>query len=108
MYDERMAPLLRSALLHESGLLRNPAESDWPVKVHTMAQMLSLPLDHALVSAAAENLSNGKWPVRMMAIYLLNETQQDGFDKVLQWIMKNDPNQQVREMAMALQGGVPG
>ena len=108
MYDERMVPLLREALLHESGLLRNPAESDWPVKVHAMAQMLSLPLDHALVSAAAENLSNSKWPVRMMAIYLLDKSQQGEFDKVLQWIMKNDPNQQVREMAMALQGAMPG
>lgn len=108
MYADWMMPLLRSALLHESGLLRNPAENEWPVKVHTMAQMLSLPLDHALVSAAAENLSNGKWPVRMMAIYLLDKSQQGEFDQVLQWIMKNDPSQQVREMAMALQGAVPG
>ncbi|MEK7995246.1 MAG: hypothetical protein AAB403_15690, partial [Planctomycetota bacterium] len=108
MYADSMVPLLRSALLHELGLLRNPAENEWPVKVHTMAQMLSLPLDHTLVSAAAENLTNGKWPVRMMAIYLLDKSQQGEFDKVLQWIMKNDPNQQVREMAMALQGAVPG
>ena len=108
MYDDRMAPLLRSALLHEAGLLRNPAENDWPVKVHTMAQMLSLPLDHPLVSAVAENLNNAKWPVRMMAIYLLDKSQQGQFDQVLQWIMKNDPNQLVRQMAAALQGAVGG
>jgi hypothetical protein len=108
MYADWMVPLLRSALLHESGLLRNPAENDWPVKVHTMAQMLSLPLDHALVSAAAENLNNAKWPVRLMAIYLLDKSQQGEFDKVLQWIVKNDPNQEVRQMAAALQRAVAG
>lgn len=108
MSADWMAPLLRSALLHESGLLRNPAENDWPVKVHTMAQMLSLPLDHALVSAAAENLNNAKWPVRLMAIYLLDKSQQGEFDKVLQWIVKNDPNQEVRQMAAALQRAVAG
>ena len=104
VYDERMTPLLRSALTHEAGLLRSRAENDWPVKVHTMAQMLLLPLDHPLVSAVAENLNNGKWPVRMMAIYLLGQSGQSQFDQVLQWVMKNDPNQLVRQMAVALQG----
>ncbi len=108
LYADWMVSLSRSALLHESCLLRNPAENDWPVKVHAMAQMLSLPLDHAMVSAAAENLNNAKWPVRLMAIYLLNQSQQDGFDKVLQWIVKNDPNQEVRQMAAALQKAAAG
>jgi tetratricopeptide (TPR) repeat protein len=102
MYDDRMAPLLRLALLHESGLLRKPAEKEWVVKVQTMADMLSLPLDHPLVSAVAENLSHGKWPVRMMALYLLAKSQQAEFAKVLEWTVKNDPSQSVRDMALAL------
>jgi len=108
MYDDRMVPLLRSSLLHESGLLLNPAQSEWAVKVHTMADMLSLPLDQPLLSAAAENLNRTQWPVRMMALYLLAKAQQDGFDKVLQWIMKNDPSQHVRDMALALSAAPAG
>jgi hypothetical protein len=34
MYADWVPPLLRSALLHESGLLRNPADDQWVVKVH--------------------------------------------------------------------------
>jgi len=102
MYDDRMAPLLRLALLHEAGLLRKPAENEWVVKVQTMADMLSLPLDHPLVSAVAENLSHSKWPVRMMALYLLAKSQQAEFAKVLEWTAKNDPSPSVRDMAVAL------
>ncbi|MHC4681811.1 MAG: tetratricopeptide repeat protein [Planctomycetota bacterium] len=108
MYADWMVPLLRSALVHESGLLRNPAENEWVVKVHTMAEMLALPLDHAMTSAVAENLNHAKWPVRMMAIYLLNKNQQGEFDRVLQWIVKNDPSGPVRDMAIALSGAVSG
>jgi hypothetical protein len=102
MYADWMAPLLRSALLHESGLLRNRSESEWIVKVHTMADMLSLPLDHELISAVAENLNNTKWPVRMMAVYLLTKSPDSKFDKVLDWTAKNDPSKPVREMAIVL------
>ncbi len=102
MYDDWMMPLLRSALLHEAGLLRKPAENEWVVKVQTMAQMLSLPLDHPLISAVAENLDHTQWPVRMMAIYLLAKNQQAEFAKVLEWTVKNDPSQSVRDMAAAL------
>ncbi|MHC4752057.1 MAG: tetratricopeptide repeat protein [Planctomycetota bacterium] len=102
MYADWMAPLLRSALLHESGLLRNRADSEWVVKVHTMADMLSLPLDHELISAVAENLNNTKWPVRIMAVYLLTKSPDSKFDKVLDWTAKNDPSKPVREMAIVL------
>ncbi len=108
MYADWMMPLLRNSLLHESGLLLNPAQADWTVKVHTMADMLSLPLDHALLKAVAENLSHTQWPVRMMAIYLLAKAQQDGFDKVLQWTARNDPNPSVRDMALALSAAPAG
>lgn len=101
-YADWMPALLKSALLHESGLLRNPTDNEWAVKVHTMADMLSLPLDHELTSAVAENLNNNNWPVRMMAIYLLAQNQGTRFSKVLDWSAQYDPNKLVRDMAVAL------
>jgi len=101
MYADWMEPLLRSAL---SELLRNPANDQWVVKVHTMAEMLSLPLDYELISAAAKNLNDTNWPVRMMAVYLLTTTTDSNFDKVLDWTAKNDSNKLVRDMAIAALG----
>jgi len=97
-----MEPLLRSALLHESGLLHNPASGQWVVKVHTMAEMLSLPLDYELINAVAKNLNNTNWPVRMMAVYLLSKNADRNFDKVMDWTAKNDSSKLVRDMAIAL------
>jgi hypothetical protein len=102
MYADWMEPLLRSALLHESGLLRNFADGEWIVKVHTMAEMLSLPLDYELIDAVAKNLNNTHWPVRMMAVYLLARAPYGKFYKVVDWTAKNDSDVLVRNMAMAL------
>ncbi len=104
LHADWMEPLLRSAMLHESGLLGNSANGQWVVKVHTMAEMLSLPLDYELLSAVAKNLNNPNWPVRMMAIYLLSKTADSNFDKVLDWTAKNDSSELVRDMAIALGG----
>jgi len=103
-YADWVPPFLRSALLHESGMLRNPAESQWVVKVHTMAEMLYLPLDHELISAAAENLNDANWAVRMMAIYLLAKSSDGKFDEVLEWAAEYDSSKLVRNMAVALGG----
>ncbi len=102
MSADWVAPLLRSALTHESGLLLHPGRDEWGVKVYTMAEMLLLPLDHELIKAVAENLNHSKWPVRMMAMYLLAVKQKGVFDKVLDWTVQNDPSQSVRDMASAL------
>jgi len=99
LYADWMQPLSRSAL---SELLRNPANDQWVVKVHTMAEMLSLPLDYELISAVAKNLDNTNWTVRMMAIYLLTTTTDSNFDNVLDWTAKNDSSKLVRDMAIAL------
>jgi len=99
MYADWMEPLLSSAL---SGLLHNPANGQWGVKVHTMAEMLSLPLDYELISAVAKNLNDTNWPVRMMAVYLLSRIADRSFDKVLDWTAKNDSSELVRDMAIAL------
>ena len=102
MYADWMTSLLRSALSHKSGLLLNPADDEWVVKVNTMADMLSLPLDNELISAVAENMNNTKWPVRLMAIYLLTTIPDSKFNQVLDWTAKNDPSKTVRDMAIVL------
>ena len=104
MYADWVTPLLRNALVHESGLLRNPADDEWIVKVHTTAEMLSLPLDFELTNAVAENLNDTKWPVRMMAVYLLATSPGSRFGQVLDWTAGNDPSDFVRDMAVALSG----
>jgi len=102
MYADWMTSLLRSALSHKSGLLLNPADDEWVVKVHTMADMLSLPMDNELISAVAENMNNTKWPVRLMAVYLLSTIPDSKFNQVLDWTAKNDPSKTVRDMAIVL------
>ncbi|UCE46847.1 MAG: hypothetical protein JSW47_14690 [Phycisphaerales bacterium] len=102
MYADWVTPMLRDALLKESGLLRNPAGTEWIVKVHTMAEMLSLPLDFELTSAVAESLYDAKWPVRMMAVYLLAKSMDNRFGNVLDSIGENDLSKSVRDMALAL------
>ncbi|MBW7989890.1 MAG: hypothetical protein FVQ84_07730 [Planctomycetes bacterium] len=102
MYADWMGPLLRNALLHEAGLLRNSTNGQWIVKVHTMAEMLSLPLDYELIGALAKNLDDDNWTVRMMTVYLLSKTNDRNFDKVLDWTAKNDASKPVRDLAVAL------
>ncbi len=102
MYAEWIAPLLRNSLLHESGLLRNPGRNEWIVKVCTMAEMLSLPLDSELISVISESLNSDKWPARLMAVYLLAKSPQSRFGKVLEWTSKYDQNQEVKNMALVM------
>lgn len=106
MYADWMTSLLRSALSHKSGLLLNPVDDEWVVKVHTMTDMLSLPMDHELISAVAENMNNTKWPVRLIAIYLLTTIPDSQFNQVLDWTVNNDPSKTVRDMAIVLARGL--
>ena len=89
---------------HVGAVVRSPVEGEWPVKVYTMAAMLSLSLDQEMARAAAENLNSTKWPVRMMALYLLAKDADDKFGKVLDWAAEHDSNKFVRDMALALGG----
>ena len=102
MYADWMMPLLKSAFTHKSGLLLNPSEGDWVVKVNAMADMLSMPMDQELISAVAEDMNHTKWPVRLTAIYLLSTIPDNQFNPVLSWIAKNDPSKIVRDMAIVL------
>jgi hypothetical protein len=100
-YADWMPPLLKSALAQAL------ADDDWIVKVHAMAGMVSLLLDYELISAVAENLSDTRWPVRLMTVFLLAKSQGDNFRKVLDSTAKYDSNERVRQMAVALGGAKP-
>ena len=93
--------MLKSALAHHL------AEDDWMAKVHAMAGLLDLPLDYELTNAAAKNLNETHWPARIMAIYLLATKDGQSFRKVLDWTAKQDSNELVRNMAIALGGAQP-
>ncbi len=87
--------------------VHNLDDEDWVVKVHTMAGMLSLPLDYELMNAVAENLNDTHWPTRLMAVYLLAKNQGGGFAKVLNWTAKYDSEKLVRDMAITLGAAEP-
>lgn len=108
MYADWVTPMLKNAFLNENGPLLNPDETAWGIKVLTMAEMLSLKLDYELTSAVAKNLNDAKWPVRMMAVYLLARSPESGFGKVLESIAKNDLSKSVRDMAAALSESARG
>jgi hypothetical protein len=96
-----MAPMLKSALVH--GL----TDSDWVVKVHSIAAIADLPLDYELTNAAAQGLNDQHWPARMMAVWLLAQKQRDNFAKVLDHTAQYDSSEFVRNMAIAFGAKVP-
>jgi len=96
-----MPEMLKSSLKHNLG------DNDWIVKAHTMAAMLSLPLDYGLISEVSANLSDVHWPVRLITIYLLAQNSNSNPGKILNWTAKYDSNALVREMAIALGGAKP-
>ncbi len=101
-YADWLPGRLRSALIDESGLLLSPTAAHWPVRFHTMADMIGLPFDTGMRSAVAQNLTHSQWPVRMMALYVLAQVKDRGFDKVLQWTVQHDPEPLVCELASVL------
>jgi hypothetical protein len=90
-----------------SSLKHSLTDDDWVVRVHTMGGMLSFSMDYALIGAVSENLTDTRWPARMMALYLLAESRDPGFSRVLDWTARYDPNTLVRQMAVALGARVP-
>jgi hypothetical protein len=100
-YADWMDEMLTSALLQ--GL----ADDNWSVRTHTIAAMLSLPMDYELINAVSDNLNDTYWPVRLITMYSLAKNQGSKFHKVLDHIAKYDSNELVREMAVALGGTAP-
>jgi tetratricopeptide (TPR) repeat protein len=102
-YAAWLPQMLRSGLLTDSGLLLQGGENEWVVKVNTMVDMLGLPIDQELATAVAKNLNHPKWPVRLMAVYLLATSAGTDFGPVLDWVVQNDANEMVRGLALSFQ-----
>jgi len=90
-------------------LRKSVSDSNWTVKLQTMAAMLILPMpmDYELTRAVSDNLNDDHWPVRMMALYLLSKSQGQGFKHVLDWTAKYDSNYFVSDFAVSLGGQAP-
>lgn len=88
-------PLLTSAL--RKGL----NDEDWTVRFHTMYQLLPVSgdLEFSFVRRISELLSSRYWPERMMALYLLSNSQGSGFQPVIDWVSENDNEKLVRQFA---------
>jgi len=106
-YADWMPGLLRSAFTSDSGLLLGPGEDNWVVAVHAMADILGMPLDGEMTATLAKDMSHPKWPVRMMALYVLGNSTDGGFERVTDWFALNDHSEYVRGMAAALRSGRP-
>ncbi len=102
-YKPWLPELLRSSLVSASGLLLGQGPDDWVVKVNTMADLLSMPIDQELATTVAKNLNDPQWPVRLMAVYLLATSTGESFRPVLDWVAQQDSNELVRSLAMSLQ-----
>ena len=88
--------------LLKSALVRIMNESEWNIKLQTMAALLPLKLDYSLIEAVSSQLDNENWPVRLMAVFTLAKAQQQNFQQVIDWTAKYDENRIVRDMAIAL------
>jgi hypothetical protein len=86
----------------KSALAQSLTDSDWVVKVHSMAAIADLPLDYELTRAAAQGLNDPHWPARMIAVWLLAQKQGPNFTKVLDHTAQYDDSPYVRNMAVAL------
>ncbi|MBP8304067.1 MAG: hypothetical protein KBE04_08070 [Phycisphaerae bacterium] len=99
-FAEWMPGLLKTSLTHDSGLLLHPGPDEWVTQVHSMADLVGLPLDLEISQAVARNLHDPRWPVRLMALVLLAGND-GGFRQVLDWTSKYDVHPLVRDMALA-------
>lgn len=80
------------------------ADPDWKIRVYTLDCLasLSMPLDAEIIRVVSDNISHEKWPVRMMAMYLIAKSQPKSFQKVLDWTSEHDSHPFIRRMALAL------
>ncbi|MBE0537763.1 MAG: HEAT repeat domain-containing protein [Phycisphaerae bacterium] len=106
-------PLYRYIRLDRPVLLdavkRSLADENWKVRIEAMkALTLAGKLDYELTRVMSSNLNDERWPVRLMAVYLLSKSEDGLFGQVLDWSANYDSQALVREMAIALGGTVSG
>ncbi len=88
--------------LLKSAIVRALEDRDMTVKVKTLSVMRPLKLDYQLISAASRQLADERWPVRLMALFLLGKAEKQDFQAVLDWTARFDQNPTIRQMALAL------
>ncbi|MGA2916536.1 MAG: HEAT repeat domain-containing protein [Sedimentisphaerales bacterium] len=88
--------------LLSSALAKCLSENDWILKVQAIDAMLKIKLDYRLTEVVSEELDNPNWPVRLMAVYILNKNGDEKFKPVLAWMAKNDPHPMVKGLAAIL------
>lgn len=91
-----------------SSVKRSLADENWTVGVQTMATLMDFtpPLDYDIINGLSSKLNDPKWPVRLLAVYLLNRTQGENFKSVLNWTGQNETDEIVRQMVIALGGTI--
>jgi len=82
------------------------ADNDWIIRLQTMATFtdVTLPMEYSLIDSVSDNLSHERWPVRMMALFVLSQKESTNFNSVLDWTSRYDPCLLNRRMAVALGG----
>jgi len=83
---------------------RGLKDENWKVRVQALESLTSLEiqLDLDMIQDVSANLDHEKWPVRLMAMYLLAKTQPESFQKVLDWTAEYDPILLNRKLAITL------
>ena len=105
--DYKCVQVDRSLL--EDAVRKILVDLDWKIRVHALDCLvsLSIPLSAEILRDVSDNINNEKWPVRLMATYLLARTQPESFQKVLDWTARHDAQEFNRRMAIALGGQEP-
>lgn len=91
---------LDPALLVDS-VRRGLRDENWKIRIQALDSLYSLgiQLDADMIQDVSANLNNEIWPVRLMAMVLLDQADPASFQQVLDWIALNDTSPLVRRMA---------
>jgi hypothetical protein len=87
----------------KSGLIKCLKDESWEVRTETTADLLLLQPDSSFTPLVSENLNDSRWPVRLMAHFLLMEKSPD-FRKILDQIAALDTDPLVRQLAITFGG----
>ncbi len=90
--------------LLQDAVRRALKDESWKIRIQALECLasLSMPLDSQLIEDISQNLNHEKWPVRLIAMYLLANMQPQTFQNVLDWTAQHDPYPINRRMAVAL------
>ena len=93
-------------VVYLDALRRCLGSEDWTVTATTLSVLDAMPdpIPYEMVQAISPLLQNPNWPVRMMALHLLNRSGPGQFQKVLDWVAASDPYPLVRDLAVSFGG----